>query len=313
MAEFLRNSQNSGISSTNGMGKAEEPIQGHLTADPSNKRLYFEVLDEFTNWFLSVAPEDFDEDLLDAYLEEMNELSPLENPIDSQAALERFHERFPSLFEEQESAPLPANPQPSERSQRRYLGRLTTVAATIAAMMVTLISAQALGIDVFGFFANWTNEIFYFSGSPETTQPTKFYPLAVGESAEYESVEDALSEFQIDAALVPSWYPAGISSFTVSARVTDLGMGIYMVSDDEDSSLTLSISDFNEETGPTTIIEKDSSNVILHEAGGCVHYIINDGKWCNATWIVDDLQCVIGGNITNDEMLKIIDSIYEVP
>ena len=84
-----------------------------------------------------------------------------------------------------------------------------------------------------------------------------------------------------------------------------------MVSDDEDSSFTLSISDFDEEVGPTTIIEKDDSNVILHEAGGRIHYIINDGRWCNATWIVDDLQCIIGGNITNDEMIKIIGSIYE--
>lgn len=30
------------------------------------------------------------------------------------------------------------------------------------------------------------------------------------------------------------------------------------------------------------------------------------------TWIVDDLQCIIEGNITTEEMIKILDSIYEV-
>ena len=179
-------------------------------------------------------------------------------------------------------------------------------------MMVTMISAQAFGVDIFGFFAHWTNEIFYFSNSPNQPHPAKFYPLKVGESAKYESIEKALSEFQIEAALVPSWYPSGVDSFTVTASVTDLGMGIHMASDGNSPSLILTISDFSKETGPTTIIEKDDSEVISHEVGDIVHYIINDGKWCSATWIVDDLQCIIEGDITTEEMIKILDSIYEV-
>ena len=107
MAEFLRDPQNSGISSTNGMGEAEEPIQGHLAADPSSNRLYSEVQKEFSDWFFSMSPDDFDEDLLDAYLEEMEALSPLESSFDSQASLKRFHERFPSFFEEQRVSPTP--------------------------------------------------------------------------------------------------------------------------------------------------------------------------------------------------------------
>lgn len=312
MAEFLRDPQNSGISSTNGMGEAKEPIQGHLAADPSSNRLYSEVQKEFTDWFFSMSPDDFDEDLLDAYLEEMEALSPLESSFDSQASLKRFHERFPSLFEEQRVSPAPEPTQlPVPKSRHRF-SRLATVAATIAAMMLTMISAQALGVDIFGFFAHWTDEIFYFSNSPNQPHPAKFYPLKVGESAKYESIEEALSEFQIEAALVPSWYPSGVDSFTVTASVTDLGMGIHMVSDSNSPSLILTISDFNKETGPTTIIERDDSEVISHEVGDSVHYIVNDGKWCSATWIVDDLQCIIEGNITTEEMIKILDSIYEV-
>nr|WP_325214742.1 DUF4367 domain-containing protein [uncultured Oscillibacter sp.] len=308
MAEFLSNPQHNKSSCHDRTGKAKEPIQSHLIGSSPRERLYADVLETFSNWYLSTAPEDFDEELLDAYLEEMEELAPLESSFDSETSLEEFHRRFPSFFKEEKEAAIPDKLQLHESKLRRRFGRLITAAATIAAMIAAMISVQALGVDVFGFFANWTNEFFYFSSSPNET----FYPLAIGESAEYESIEDALSEFKIDAALVPSWYPAGVGSFTVTARVTDLGMGIYMVSDDEDSSLTLRISDFDGEAEPATIIEKDDSNVSLHEAGGRVHYIINDGRWCNATWIVDDLQCILGGNITNEEMLKIIDSIYEV-
>lgn len=312
MAEFPRDSQNSGISDTNGMGEAEEPIQGHLAADPSSNRLYSEVQKEFTDWFFSMSPDDFDEDLLDAYLEEMEALSPLESSIDSQASLKRFHERFPSLFEEQRTSPAPEPTQlPVPKSRRRF-SRLATVAATIAAMMVTMISAQAFGVDIFGFFAHWTNDIFCFSGSSNQTQPAKLYPLSIGESAEYNSIEEALSEFQIDATLAPSWYPDGIGSLTVTVKVVDSGMKLYAVSTSNNPFLSLSISDFDKKTGPSTIIEKDSSEVTSYEFSGQEHYIVNDGEWCTAIWIVDDLECIIRSNIAEDEMIKIIDSIYEV-
>lgn len=312
MAEFLRDPQNSGISSTNGMGEAEEPIQGHLAADPSSNRLYSEVQKEFTDWYFSVSPEDFDEELLDAYLKEMDKLSPLEGPFDSQASLERFHKRFPSLFEEQRTTPAPELTQSPAPKPRRRFSRLATVAATIAAMMVTMISAQAFGVDIFGFFAHWTNETFFFSGGTNQAQQTKSYPLAIGESAEYESLEEALSDFQIDSVLAPSWYPEGIGALAVSADVSTDGMRIYAVSDSENPFVSLSISDFDAEVGPPSVIEKDGSTVTPYEAGGCVHYIMSDGKWCKATWIVDNLQCIIRSNIPEDEMLKIIDSIYEV-
>ena len=68
MAEFLRDSQRKGASSTNGGGEAEEPIQGHLVTSSTNNRLYSETLKEFSDWFFSAPQEDYDEELLDAYL-----------------------------------------------------------------------------------------------------------------------------------------------------------------------------------------------------------------------------------------------------
>ena len=89
-------------------------------------------------------------------------------------------------------------------------------------------------------------------------------------------------------------------------------MRLYAVSTSNNPFLSLSISDFNKETGPSTIIEKDSSEVTSYEFSGQEHYIVNNGEWCTAIWIVDDLECIIRGNIAEDEMIKIIDSIYEV-
>lgn len=121
-----------------------------------------------------------------------------------------------------------------------------------------------------------------------------------------------MSEFQIDVALAPSWYPDEVGPLAVTAKVTESGMKIYAVSASENPFLSLSISDFDTGAGPNTIIEKDDSDVNSHEVGGHIHYVINDRKWYVATWTVDNLVCIIRSNITEDEMLKVIDSIYEV-
>lgn len=312
MAEFLRDPQNSGISSTNGMGEAEEPIQGPLAADLSNNRLYSEVLKEFTSWYFSATPENFDEGLLDAYLEEMNELSPLESSFDSQASLKKFHERFPSFFEEQREAYISNVPQSPESKRHRHFGRLITIAATIAALMATMISAQAFGIDVFGFFAKWTNDIFFFEGGPQILEKSESYPFPEGEVIQFESIEDALAAFRINEPLAPKLYPDGITSLNVTGCVTPHGMDIFAFSDGDETAFKISFSEFPAQDGPLFIIEKDEENTRSYTKGTHVHYIVVDDGLCTATWLVNNIQCIISGFITQDEMIKIIDSIYEV-
>ena len=40
------------------------------------------------------------------------------------------------------------------------------------------------------------------------------------------------------------------------------------------------------------------------------HYIVTDHGHCKAAWTIDNIQCVITGPLTVEEMKQIIDSIY---
>ena len=312
MAEFLRDPQNSEISGTNGIGEAEEPIQGHAIVDPPNNHLYSEVLREFTDWYFSVSPEDFDEELLDAYLEEMDNLSPMEGSFDSQASLEKFHERFPSLFDIQKELYNPDVPQSPESKRHRHFRRLIVIAATIAAMIATMISAQAFGIDVFGFFAKWTDDIFFFEDGPEMLETSEGHPFPEGEVIQFETIEDALAAFRIEEPLAPKSYPNGITTLNVTGCVTPHGIDIYAFSDDDEIAFKISFSEFLAQDGPISVIEKDEEKTWSYTKGTHVHYIVVDDGLCTATWLVNNIQCIISGFITQDEMIKIIDSIYEV-
>lgn len=45
----------------------------------------------------------------------------------------------------------------------QYSPKMAAVAAALASMM----TAQALGVDIFGFFGRWTNEVFTFVNLPD--------------------------------------------------------------------------------------------------------------------------------------------------
>lgn len=61
---------------------------------------------------------------------------------------------------------------------------------------------------------------------------------------------------------------------------------------------------------PGTVIEKDGNSPVLYESGGVRHYLLTDHDWRKAAWIQDGIECIIRGTITEEEMKRIIDSIY---
>ncbi len=278
-----------------------EPIQGHLTEDPEYTA--DELAEDFADWLSDMDAENFDEETLDAFLEELDRQDPLSLSFDVHASLEAFHEKFSPLFAAQSGEPVPR-----ERGKRRLFLRAVTAAATIAVMLASMMTAQAFGLDVFGFFASWTNDIFFFSKNQEAP----VYPLAEGESAEFDTIEDALSAFNIDTPMAPSWYPDRIGEFEVTGSVANQTMEICATSGGENSDLLVSYSEFSDQSGPLFVIEKDQNNITLYEKDGHSHYIMADNGLSKATWVVDNIQCIIFGTVSQDEMIKIIDSIYEV-
>lgn len=179
-------------------------------------------------------------------------------------------------------------------------------------MMMTMISAQAFGVDIFAFFARWTDDIFFFSNEETKVLETRNYPMAEGESAEYKSIDEALTAFNVDSPFSPSWIPDYLGDWEVIGSVMPYGMRIFAVAGDESNVLTWEILEFPLQDGPAFIIEKSPGDVHRYESHGQLHYIIEDNGCYKATWTVDNIQCVITGFITEEELTKIIDSIYEV-
>lgn len=256
--------------------------------------------DDFFDWFEAADAEELEDGTLDGFLEELERMDPLPGDFDPQKSLADFHEKYAALLEP-----------PKEEKRRNHISRRAFfAAAAVAAVLASMVTAQALGVDIFGFFGRWTDDIFTLTSSADKAGYQKrFYPMEEGESIKYSSLEEALRAFQIDLPLVPKWFPERFGELEVTGSVMPYGMWVFASSEGQENFLSIEYSEFGED-GPPLVIEKDKDDPILYESGGMIYHIVTDNGHCKAAWTIDNIQCVITGPLTVEEMKQIIDSIY---
>lgn len=140
-------------------------------------------------------------------IEERERGSAVVPSVDVEQAWDRFQRRWntpdgadKAMFPVEEAEGGRPQAMKRERRMRRTVWkRLVVAAATIAALLVGMITAQAAGIDIRGMIARWTDDIFYFEGSAtETTHQSEW-------------AED-LIEHGLEASLIPTWIPEGFEA-----------------------------------------------------------------------------------------------------
>ena len=270
--------------------------------DDRNREEVRRLEDDFFDWFETADAEELEGGTLDGFLEELERVDPLPGSFDPEKSLAGFHEKYATFLD----------PQKEEKRKGRMPRQAFFAAAAVAAVLACMITAQALGVDIFGFFGRWTNETFTFTNSADKAgyQGRKlFYPFEEGETAKFSSLDEALEAFQINLPLVPHWFPERFGELEVTGSVMPSGMRIFASSGEGEQFLTVEYSEFGED-GPAVVVEKDKNETIVYETNGMRHYIVTDHGDCRAAWTVDNILCIICAPITVEEMKQIIDSIY---
>lgn len=276
-----------------------------------------QLTDEYTALLQRAASGDIDLDLMQAYLDAMDEKDPIPFALEETATYERFAEKHAAMLEELDrpvqSMKLHTSEQqrPVEKHSRGVLRRVIPVAAAAALMLGTMISAQAMGFDVFGKIVRWTEETFHFSSVEQASAVITKYPLAEGEQMTFETLEDAVDAFGITAPIVPKRIPDGLSLTEVTALYNANGIEIYAVYEGDGDAELFVVNYRAVAAGGETIVEKDASSVGLYERNGIGHYLITDKGCEKAIWQNGELECFMAGMIARQEMREIIDSIYE--
>ena len=85
--------------------------------------------------------------------------------------------------------------------------KVVPLAATIAVVFMSMIAAQAAGVDIFGSLARWTEETFHFNGGDSTPAADGTRPQV--EDDTYLAIQAEVDKLGIDIPVVPTWFPDG--------------------------------------------------------------------------------------------------------
>ena len=174
----------------------------------------------------------------------------------------------------------------------------------IAAAVVVLLCGTAFGWNIFQTIADWTSETFYFlTGHSQ------------GESAEhdvYENLRRAIAP-KIDIYAVPTWAPEGTvenGELNVIERKDRSVIQTVFLAGEREFTVRIIIHDDIPEDY-TDVYQKGTEVEQEYQVGGITHYIMGNYDNLSAMWTNGNVEGHIQGNLTLDEMQRMIDSIYE--
>lgn len=185
---------------------------------------------------------------------------------------------------------------------------LKTVAAVLVAVLIltvgTSITAEALQIDIWGKFANWTKEIFQFTDLPQGTTATN---PEKENNLELKSLQDALSQYARTEKLVPAWMPEGYKSKDLQIMNSPRVLNISATYEKNDEILIIRI--YQMIGVPASKVEKSDDLLEVYVIDDVEYYIFSNTETLQAAWSIGEFECVIIGKITLEEMKAMINSI----
>lgn len=187
------------------------------------------------------------------------------------------------------------------RKKTRLLVRIVSIAAVISLLLgFGAVTAYARKGALWNVVVNWSQGSFRLA-DPNEPKPGPFYALAT-----------ALRGCGIREPLVPKWLPDGYGEGTYQFEDISGFMQFYSTCYNGEKEIHMNVFRYSSEQRPETVYESDTSVPYeIYEAGGVEHYLMINDKYRRAVWMNGDLECSILGEVSEQEMKRIIDSIYE--
>lgn len=194
------------------------------------------------------------------------------------------------------------------RRKRTVTPLLRTVAAAAAAVIIVIggtVTAKAFGFDVFEIVGKWTKETFHFK-SGDLTSPVE---SGDGNTQPYESVQVLLDQYGVEQRMVPNWIPEGYALVDVQMQETPERRCFTAVYGRGQERLEMQIDGYLR--GTPDISDQWGEVAECYESAGISYYLYQNGERLCAVWTVETYSCCISGEVTAQEMKKMIESISE--
>lgn len=202
---------------------------------------------------------------------------------------------------------------PRNRKILRRIWKTALVAAvTVICLIISVVAAQAVGFDVLGALAHWTDGIFTFGNVQPPTVDMTFGETAdnSAESANqtpsintsedwmYSSFQEALDNYSITEISEPSILPDNYVLEQISGFD---GNKFYLDAMYTNGSDIMSISILSHSGNPSTQVEKGDSPVEVFETGDTIFYLVENTNNYTVVWLTEHYECFITSSLNMEK------------
>lgn len=202
---------------------------------------------------------------------------------------------------------------PRKSHLRWHLKQTLVAALAVAAVLGGMVVAQASGIDVFGTIGRWTDDVFFFVTSPDEPSKGAEGILQGNAGVGYAALQEAFISAEIDSTLIPTWYPENLTltvpEITTSRLCTSVNFTAKNISG---SFVSVDVIQYSSAQAlPKINFEKDAGNIEYYSNSKQTFYILSNLNTTTAVWSDGLVMQQITGNMSKDDIKKMIDSIGE--
>ena len=182
----------------------------------------------------------------------------------------------------------------------RWLRGLTAAAAVLVILVLGSVTAKAFGMDIWKTVVKWTQETFHFGewGDADTNNDLP-----------YASLQEALEKSKITTLLTPNWFPSGYELVDIIVEYKPLQTSYKAKYSNGEQLLVITVRDHLD--GDPIYAEQSEGLVEEYEVSGITYYLFSNYEYNSAVWLYESYECDISGEVTIDELKKMIDSIQE--
>ncbi len=218
--------------------------------------------------------------------------------VDVDAAWDDFKENYLSgeplypMPTEETTQPYPV------RTRKKPLARIAIIAAALLVLVIgSTITASATGFNLWNAFIEWTSETLGI-------QFREKIDMQHGWNPELLDLYAAVKKENSNLHITPHYLPDGFKQVFLTA---DSEAVIAHYQKDEESIVIQFFRIVSDNGG---LFERDDSKSTMYTVNGIEHCVsTNKGKFL-ATWVNDGWECAIIGVHSEQELLRMIDSIY---
>ena len=277
---------------SNGTGNEK---QHNITRGQMDKMTTAELLQLLEQINEDMTEDNFDDDLITACLDALDQKSPMPEHPSTEESWQSFKEKVGAEhFGAENNEGCGSRP---KRKVKRIFRIGLIVAIVAASLFSCMIVAQAAGIDVFGSIARWTEDVLGFGD--RDLEPTE----TVGNY----DVEEILAHIE-------SWLPSVGEDFEAGSPsvITDDKSGTlyYTVSFTSYNNRIIFEAEYQKETDPYSLFEKDGSNVERIVFNSVPVYFYSNIDISVASWCVGNIEFSAMTDLDIDQFKKMFEKSF---